>query len=250
MNQIMTGAIVCESAMLEDEIEIGYNTVILSGSFKNEITNIRHGAVIGSNVTINKGVTVGTRAKVLSGSVVKSSIPPLAIVEGNPAAIVGYVETTLLPKPDSYAEKSSSSSIIKTTVRGVTFHKFPNIIDMRGNLAVGEFEREIPFNPKRMFLVYEVPSIETRGEHAHITCKQFLVAVRGSVHVVADDGNTREEFILDHPRLGIYLPPMTWGIQYKYTKDAMLLVLASEYYDSADYIRDYNIFLDQIRKAG
>jgi dTDP-4-dehydrorhamnose 3,5-epimerase-like enzyme len=114
---------------------------------------------------------------------------------------------------------------------------------MRGNLSVGEFEQTMPFIPKRYFLVFDVPSAETRGEHAHYRCKQFLICVRGRCSVVADDGRNREEFMLNKPDIGLYLPPMTWGIQYMYSADAMLLVFASEHYDKSDYIRDYAEFL-------
>ena len=65
-----------------------------------------------------------------------------------------------------------------------------------------------------------------------------------AVHVVADDGQTREEFVLDSPTAGVLLPPMVWGVQYKFSADAALLVLASDYYDPADYIRDYHEFLE------
>ena len=98
------------------------------------------------------------------------------------------------------------------------------------------------------FMVFDVPSAETRGEHAHHQCKQFLICVKGTCHVVADDGQHREEFILNSLNLGLYLPPMTWGIQYKYSQDAMLLVFASEFYDAADYIRDYQTFLKLAEK--
>jgi UDP-2-acetamido-3-amino-2,3-dideoxy-glucuronate N-acetyltransferase len=91
--------------------------------------------------------------------------------------------------------------------------------------------------------VFGVPSVETRGEHAHRECHQFLVCVRGSVSVVADDGRRREEYLLDRPELGLHLPPMVWGIQYRYSADAVLLVFASHYYDPADYIREYDRFL-------
>jgi hypothetical protein len=92
-----------------------------------------------------------------------------------------------------------------------------------------------------------VPTAETRGEHAHKICKQFLVCIKGSCRVVADDGLNREEFILGSPANGLYLPPMTWGIQYHYSHDACLLVFASEYYDSSDYIRDYDQFIAAVR---
>ena len=97
-------------------------------------------------------------------------------------------------------------------------------------------------------MVFDVPSAETRGEHAHRECHQFLICVRGSCAVVADDGVNRQEFVLNRPEHGLYLPPMTWGIQYKYSPDALLLVFASHYYEAADYIRDYEEFLQVSRK--
>ena len=114
---------------------------------------------------------------------------------------------------------------------------------MRGRLSVGECGPDVPFVPQRYFLVFDVPGKEVRGEHAHHRCKQFLVCARGSVSVVVDDGTTSEEFLLDAPNIGIYVPPMVWAVQYRYSADAVLLVLASEPYDSADYIRDYEAFL-------
>ena len=85
--------------------------------------------------------------------------------------------------------------------------------------------------------------MQTRGEHAHRVCHQFLLCVRGSCAVVADDGTRRQEFKLDRPDLGIHLPPLTWGVQYKYSADAVLLVFASEHYAADDYVRDYDEFL-------
>ena len=121
--------------------------------------------------------------------------------------------------------------------------ELPNIIDQRGNLAVAEFGNLIPFDVKRFFMVYQVPLIQIRGEHAHHKCHQFLVAARGSIAVIADDGENREEFFLNKPTLGLYLPPLVWGVQYKYSPDACLLVFASDYYDGSDYIRNYDDFL-------
>jgi len=130
-----------------------------------------------------------------------------------------------------------------TRVRGVTLHRLPEVIDLRGSLTFGEAEKQVPFPIRRYFVVYNVPSKEVRGEHAHKTLHQFLVCLHGRCHVVADDGADREEFVLDHPTLGLYLPPMTWGIQYKYTEDAVLAVFASDWYDAKSYIRDYSEFL-------
>jgi hypothetical protein len=112
---------------------------------------------------------------------------------------------------------------------------------------VGEFEKSIPFSAKRYFIIYDVPSMETRGEHAHIKCHQFLICVHGSYSLIVDDGTTREEFFLDSPDKGIHVPPMTWSVQYKYSSDAVVLVFASHLYDEGDYIRDYSKFLDCLR---
>ena len=118
----------------------------------------------------------------------------------------------------------------------------PRAIDIRGSLTVGEFERSIPFAVKRYFLVFDVP-ISKRAANTRIASAiSFCVCLRGSCAVVADDGIHRQEFVLDQPDLGLYLPPLVWGIQYKYSGDAVLLVFASHYYDSADYIRDYADF--------
>lgn len=127
-------------------------------------------------------------------------------------------------------------------IGGATLHRFPRVTDSRGSLTVGEFGRSIPFEAKRYFMVFDVPAMETRGEHAHRACHQFLICVRGSCTVVADDGHGRREIVLDRPDVGIHLPPMVWGIQYKYSVDALLLVFASHFYDSGDYIRDYAEF--------
>lgn len=199
---------------------------------------------IGANSTIGAGVVIGDKAIVRPGSVVTRSVPPGAIVEGNPASIIGYVDAcndlidTFKP-----SDNQNPRSVRSTPVKGVSVHYFPLVPDMRGTLTVGEFERQIPFTPKRYFMVFDVPSREVRGEHAHHTCHQFLICVRGSCSVVADDGTHKTEVLLDTPYCGLNLPPMTWGIQYRYSPDAMLLVFASSYYDPEDYIRDYSDFL-------
>jgi UDP-2-acetamido-3-amino-2,3-dideoxy-glucuronate N-acetyltransferase len=110
-------------------------------------------------------------------------------------------------------------------------------------LSAAEVARHVPFEVKRYFLVFQVPSEQVRGEHAHRAQHQFLVCVHGRCSVVADDGSQRQEFTLDAPNLALYLPPMTWSVQYQHSRDAVLMVLASGVYDAADYIRDYAEFL-------
>jgi carbonic anhydrase/acetyltransferase-like protein (isoleucine patch superfamily) len=241
---LMPGAYVEPGAVIEENVYIGPNAVILSNGAGTECsTIIRRGVEIGANATVLPGVTVGIRARIAPGSVVKRSVPPLAIVEGNPASITGYVETWTGPPAAAFRPEQSRIGVQASRVRGVAVHTLRAVPDLRGSLSVGEFEQEIPFKPSRFFLVFDVPTAETRGEHAHRRCKIFLLAVKGSVNVVADDGRTREEFVLNRPDIGLYLPSMIWGIQYCYSKDAILLVFASEHYDPEDYIRDYTDFL-------
>lgn len=204
-------------------------------------TVVETGASIGANATILPGITVGSNAMVAAGAVVTRSVPPNAIVVGNPAKIVGYVDADRR-SANSDVNPSADVGAQATQVAGVSLHRMPRITDIRGSLTVGEFERNIPFVVKRYFMVFDVPSMETRGEHAHRECHQFLICVRGSCAVVADDGEHRQEFLLNKPDVGVHLPPMVWGIQYKYSADAVLLVYASHYYDGKDYIRSYSEF--------
>ncbi|MAX36319.1 MAG: isomerase [Gimesia sp.] len=246
------GCYIGPNVVIHETAKIGPHTVIL-GSDENEnaSTVIEENAEVGANSTIYPGINLGVLSRVNPGSVVTRSVPPLAIVEGNPAKIIGYVKTSEILKEQNagHENKSIAAATHPLRVNGVTFHNFNMVPDLRGSLSVGEFEKEIPFAPKRYFLVYDVPTAETRGEHAHFTCAQFLIAVKGSVSVVVDDGTLRDEILLDRPQAGIYLPPMTWGIQYNYSSDAVLLVFASEYYDPDDYIRDYSHFLELVKKV-
>lgn len=246
--KIMPGAYIGLDVKIEDGVTVGANAVILGteDNVSSTAAEIRAGAVIGANATILPGVVVGIRAIVKPGSVVTRSVPPLAIVEGNPAIISGYVSTAI-SQDNALLIKNAKGTPKQSKVKDVTLHQLALVSDLRGNLSVGEFERDVPFKVNRYFLVFDVPTAETRGEHAHKVCKQFLVCIKGSCNVVADDGYCREEFILDSPAKGLYLPPMTWGIQYQYTQDACLLVFASEYYDSSDYIRNYDQFIEEVR---
>ena len=131
----------------------------------------------------------------------------------------------------------------KSRVRGVFVERLAAVEDLRGKLVAGELGEFLPFAVKRFFLVHDVPGREVRGQHAHRECHQFLACIRGSCRVIADDGRNRQEFLLDQPTIGVYLPPMTWSVQYDYSPDAALLVLASHAYDARDYVRDYEAFL-------
>jgi dTDP-4-dehydrorhamnose 3,5-epimerase-like enzyme len=127
-------------------------------------------------------------------------------------------------------------------VRGVTLHRVTSARDERGSLVAAEFS-DLPFAPRRVFVIYDVPSKSVRGAHAHRICAQLVICLSGSVRCLVDDGSARDEFLLESPDVGLHIPPMVWGTQWNYTKDAILLVLASHPYEAADYIRDYDEFL-------
>jgi UDP-2-acetamido-3-amino-2,3-dideoxy-glucuronate N-acetyltransferase len=212
-------------------------------------TFIERGASIGGGACVLPGLRIGARAMVGAGSVVTQDVPANAVVSGNPARIVGYVDATRRPasRPHRAVPAQPPGATTPTSVKGVTLHQMQIVEDLRGMLSAAEFSRHLPFVPQRYFLVFDVPGKEVRGEHAHRQCHQLLVCVRGSVSVVVDDGQAAEEISLDRPDLGLHVPPLVWAVQYKYTSDAMLLVLASDPYDPADYIRDYDTFLSTIR---
>jgi acetyltransferase-like isoleucine patch superfamily enzyme/dTDP-4-dehydrorhamnose 3,5-epimerase-like enzyme len=200
---------------------------------------------IGACSVLSNTVTIGSGSCILAGTLVTRRVPPNAIVQGSPASIIGYVDTPNLghAQTDAAAFLSETTGPQQTSVPGVLLYRFPRIKDLRGDLVVGEFEQSAPFRPKRYFVVFDVPSAETRGEHAHKVCEQFLICVHGTVSIVVDDGRHREEHVLSSPKLGLYVPGMIWGLQYKYSRDGVLLVFASHYYDPDDYIRDYSEFL-------
>ena len=134
-----------------------------------------------------------------------------------------------------------------TTVRGVRVIELQEIAGANGRLVVAEQPAGLPFAATRIFTLMNIPAAEMRGTHAHRQCEQFLICMRGSVTAAVDDGTRRDELILDRPTLGLYMPALTWGGQYNYSPDAVLVVLASDPYDAVDYIEDYNEFLTLVR---
>lgn len=130
-----------------------------------------------------------------------------------------------------------------TPVEGVVLHHLPLVEERRGMLSYGEVARHVPFAIQRYFLVYRVPARQVRGEHAHRTQHQFLVCVHGHCSVTVDDGVNRQELKLNAPYIGLHISPMTWASEHHYSRDAVLMVLASGEYDRADYIESYAEFL-------
>lgn len=249
---VKCGVQLWDGVRLEDDVFVGPNATFTNDRMprsrqhldKYPETFVRKGASIGANATILPGITIGQYAMVGAGSVVTRNVPPYAVVVGNPARIVRYTEAD---KEQAAPLVTSQQLTFDIRVKDVQILRAPIIKDLRGNLTARETGKGLPFTPERCFVIFDVPSKEVRGEHAHRKCKQFLVCLRGSVAVVCDDGSHRQEFALDTAELGLYLPPMVWGIQYKYTEDALLLVLASHGYDAGDYIRNYDTFLAERR---
>jgi len=139
------------------------------------------------------------------------------------------------------------SEPVHTQVKGVMLRRLPSVHDLRGMLSFCEIDSHVPFSVRRYFVVSAVAGDASRGAHAHRTLHQFLTCVHGRCHVIADDGESRQEFVLDNPSLGLHVPPLVWSTQYRYSPGAVLLVLASDVYDEADYIRDYDQFLQLAR---
>lgn len=123
----------------------------------------------------------------------------------------------------------------------------PKITDTRGNLTFIEEEKHVPFKFKRIYYLYDVPGGESRGGHAHKKLQQFIIAASGSFDVVLDDGFNRETFSLNRSYYGLYIPTMVWRELENFSSGSVCLVLASEFYEESDYIRDYSEFKKIVR---
>ena len=119
----------------------------------------------------------------------------------------------------------------------------PKVTDPRGNLTFIEGENHIPFDIKRVFYLYDVPTPESRGAHAHLELSQFLICLSGSFGVALDDGKRKEVIRLNRPWRGLLIPPMIWASEIEFDAGTVCLILASAPYDEADYIRDYDDYL-------
>jgi hypothetical protein len=124
----------------------------------------------------------------------------------------------------------------------------PKIADPRGNLTVIENNKNVPFEIKRIFYLYDVPTGSSRGAHAHKKLQQFLICLAGSFDVSMNDGINNEIFHLNRPWIGLYIPPMIWAAEINFDPGSVCLVLASDYFDENDYYRNYSEYLEALVK--
>jgi hypothetical protein len=244
------GSLIPESAIIAQNATVGPR-VVLAGDGIILRDNVRLDAAC----VIGEGVTVGQGAWVRAGAVVLRSVPANAIVEGNPAQVVGYVdggnsETRRDPRLiDIHRfDHLERPARVPLDVGNSALYLMRRFTDSRGSLTVGEVPTEVPFLPVRYFTVYDVPSENVRGEHAHKQCQQFLICLHGSCRVLLDDGLQRCEVTLDRPDMGVFMPEMIWGTQYLYSPDAVMLVFASRSYEAEDYLNTYDDFIAELER--
>jgi hypothetical protein len=125
----------------------------------------------------------------------------------------------------------------------------PKITEPRGNLTFIEGGRHIPFEIKRVYYLYDVPGGAERGAHGHRRLQQFIIGMSGSFDVILDDGFDKKTIHMNRSYYGLYVSPMMWRDVTNVSSGAVLMVLASEFYDASDYFRDYKQFLAEVRNA-
>ena len=116
-----------------------------------------------------------------------------------------------------------------------------------GNITVLDADNSsVPFNVNRIFYLYDIPGGESRGAHAHRRCHQFLIAASGSFEVLLDDGKTKRQVSLNRANVGLHIPPGIWASEINFSSGSICLVMASEKYNEADYIRDYDDYINYL----
>lgn len=131
----------------------------------------------------------------------------------------------------------------------IKMYNFPPHGDDRGQLVAIEAMKDLPFEVKRVYYIYDTLPDVRRGFHAHRNLQQILICVSGSCKIHLDDGQDTAEVTLDKPNEGLYISNNMWREMYDFSEGAVLLVLASEYYDEADYIRKYDDFIKMIKEG-
>ena len=224
---------------LEDDVFVGPNATFTNDPFPRSRkhperfprTLVKRGASIGANATLLPGLTIGEGAMVGAGAVVTKDVPPRTVVVGNPARSVG----------DTSVRESSRAE--------PTLVELPLKPDSRGLLTFGQVGDHVPFVPRRYYAILDVPEGTVRGEHAHRWQHGFMVCLTGALTVTLHDGTGERSWRLDSPRTGLYIPPLYWDRLSDFVPGTVVLCLASGEYDPEEYIRDYDEFLELIRRT-
>lgn len=130
----------------------------------------------------------------------------------------------------------------------VSLIKFKEILSQSGHLVPIESKVDIPYEIKRIFYIFGVPSNEKRGNHGHRRLYEILICLKGSLKVRVNNGSKEEVYTLNHQSEGLMIGPWIWNEMFDYSDDCVLLVLCSDKYDESEYIRDYSIFLEEASK--
>jgi hypothetical protein len=130
------------------------------------------------------------------------------------------------------------------TIYDCAIIEVPRVYNRAGNISIVEGFKNLLFEPKRIFYIYDIPAGESRGAHAHKMCHQFIIAGSGSFEVSMDDGVNKKTLTLNRPFYGLHIPPGIWAHELNFSSGAICLVLASHKYNSEDYIRNYEEFLE------
>ena len=202
-------------------------------AISNKDTTIGDDCFIGNNVIVLKGAHIGNRCVVAAGSVVTSALPceDDVVIAGNPAKIVKHIQ-------GNKKRFSAALSPLDFSKKG----------DEKGWLIAFENRHNIPFDVKRVYYIFGTQEGISRGFHAHKKSKQVLIAISGSVEIHCEMNDQKTVHLLDSPDKGLLVEGMVWHTMEKFSPDCVLLVLADDYYNEDDYIRDYQKFKEETRK--
>jgi hypothetical protein len=206
-------------------------------------TVIGEGAFVGARAIVGAGVSIGSGAVLRPGSVLTADAPPMAVVSGNPGAVIDYVASPAAPVPTMEIGTLASDGG-SWLPKGVSFVNLQQVSDLRGDLVICEHE-DLPFTVNRTFFVTDVERGLFRGAHAHEVCIQMLVCVQGSVSCLLDDKEVKLNVSLNRPDIGLVVPPLIWVMQYNFSPGSVLAVYASHRYTPDEYINSYEDFVSR-----